>query len=135
MSSENSKPEWFQMTEAEVFPPQSKGKRAIRIMALTTPILVLGAGLVFAQTQGSPTAVASAVTSPTAAAVDPVSIASTPTPSTQVAASTPVTAPASTAIQVSLTSPNPSSTVKKPAIATLPTGGGDDEGVRTSDDD
>ena len=106
MSPENSKPEWFHMAEADDTPPRPRGKRVIRIMALATPLLALGAGLVFAQTQDTPNAVASAVTS-----------ASTP-------ASTPVTTPASASI-----------TIKKPSIAKLPTGGGNDEGLRSSDDD
>jgi len=110
MTSENSKPEWFQMTDADTIPPQPKGKRAAWIMALATPLLVLGAGLVFAQTQGSPTAVASAVTSAATSASTP--------------ASTPVTTPASASI-----------TIQKPSIATLPAGGGEDEGVRNSEDD
>ena len=146
MSSENSKPEWFQMTDADTIPPQAKGKRAIRIMALATPLLVLGAGLVFAQTQDSPTAVASAVTSAATSNGDRVSLSTTPAPSAQATASTSasapvttqVTTPASTTIQVSQTSPltqSPSITIKKPAIATLPAGGGDDVGVRGSDDD
>lgn len=106
MSPENSKPEWFHMAEADDTPPRPRGKRVIRIMALAIPLLVLGAGLVFAQTQDTPNAVASAATS-----------ASTP-------ASTPVTTPASASI-----------TIKKPSIAKLPTGGGNDEGLRSSDDD
>jgi cytoskeletal protein RodZ len=141
MSSENSKPEWFQMTETDVFPPRSKGKRAVRIMALATPLLVLGAGLVFAQTQDSPTAVASAVTSTATPTADPIALSTTPSQSVVSApASTPVTTQASTptsrTIQVSQsssTTQSPSITIKKPAIATLPTGGGDDE--RSSDDD
>ena len=107
MSSENSKPEWFQMAEADVLPPQSRGKRAVRIMALATPLLVLEAALVFAQTQDSPTAVASAVT---AAATSARATSSTPSSAATI-------------------------TVKKAAIATLPNGGGDDEGLRSSDDD
>ena len=63
MSPANSKPEWFQLADGDVIPPRPKSKRAVRIMALATPLLVLGAGLVFAQTQESPIAVASAVTS------------------------------------------------------------------------
>lgn len=139
MSSENSKPEWFQMAEADVFPPQSRGKRAVRIMALATPLFVLGAGLVFAQTQDSPTAVASAVTSAATPTTNPIALSTTPSPSV---ASAPVTAPASAPVtktfqvsQSTSTTQSPSITIKKPAIATLPAGGGEDEGARDSDDD
>lgn len=149
MSSENSKPEWFQMAEADVFPPQSRGKRVVRIMALATPLLVLGAGLVFAQTQDSPTAVASAVTSAATPTTDPIALSTTPSVASAPAdapasapapapASAPVTAPVTKTFQVSQsnsTTQSPSITIKKPAIATLPTGGGEDEGVRESDDD
>lgn len=145
MSSENSKPEWFQMAEADVFPPQSRGKRVVRVMALATPLLVLGAGLVFAQTQDSPTAVASAVTSPATPTSDPIALSTTPAVASAPAstpasapASTPVTPSATKTIQVSQSNSTTQSsaiTIKKPGIATLPTGGGDDEGARTSDDD
>lgn len=111
MSIENSKPEWFHMAENDAFEPKPKSKRIMRIMALTTPLLVLGAGLVFAQTQDSSPAVASAGTSAvsTVATTDPISLTSTPT--TQKA----------------------SITIKKPGI-TKPTGGGEDDGLERSDD-
>jgi hypothetical protein len=138
MSPENSKPEWFQMADADATPPQPKSRRVIRIMALATPLLVLGAGLVFAQTQESPIAVASAATAATTAtpattdatarSISPI-VASAPRPS-----STPV----SSAVQVSQSSPAPQSssvTIAKPSIATMPTGGGSDDGIRSSDDD
>ena len=121
MSPEKSKPEWFHMAEADAAPPQPKGRKVIRIMALATPLLVLGASMVFAQTQGTPTTLASAVTS----AASPVATST---------ASTPV----STAIQVAQTAPatqSPPITIKKPAIATIPTGGGENDALRNSDDD
>lgn len=136
MSPENSKPEWFQMAEEDAFQPKPKSKRVVRIMALATPLLVLGAGLVFAQTQNSPTAVANSNTNAvsTAAITDPISLSSTPTATTPTVAST----PASNAIQVSqaaTTTPTQkaSITIKKPGIK-LPTGG-EDDGLRSSDDD
>ena len=97
MSPANSKPEWFQLADGDAILPRPKSKRAVRIMALATPLLVLGAGLVFAQTQESPIAVASAVTSA----------------ATQ----------------------SPSITIRKPAIATMPTGGREDDALRNSDND
>lgn len=135
MSSEHSKPEWFQMADADAIPPRPTGKRVVRIMALATPLLVLGAGLVFAQTQDSPTAVASAVTSAATPTTDAIALSTTPSPSV---ASAPVTAPVTRTFQVSQsnsTTQSPSITIKKPAIATLPTGGGEDDGERDSDDD
>jgi len=126
MSPEISKPEWFQLADADTPAPKLKGKRAVRIMALATPLLVLGAGLVFAQTQDSPTAVASAATS-TASTTDPIALSSTP-------AATPTSAGNAVQVsQVAATSPSPSITIKKPGIK-MPTGGADDS-LRNSDDD
>lgn len=139
MSPENSTPEWFQMAQADAFEPKPKSKRVVRIMALATPLLVLGAGLVFAQTQDSPTAVASSTTSAvsTPAATDTISLSSTPTATTP--SPTAASTPASNTIQVSqtataTTTPKASITIKKPGI-TMPTGGGEDDDLRSSDDD
>jgi hypothetical protein len=60
MSTENSKPEWFQMSDADAFEPKPASKKVMRIMALASPLFVLGAGLVFAQGQSSPIALAPA---------------------------------------------------------------------------
>lgn len=139
MSPENSKPEWFQMTQADAFEPKPKSKRVVRIMALATPLFVLGAGMVFAQTQDSPTAQASSSTTAvsTPAATDPISLSSAPVATTPSAA--PVSATASNAVQISqASSTTPSAkasiTIKKPGIK-MPTGGGDDDDLRSSDDD
>jgi len=141
MSPENSKPEWFQMAEDDGFAPKSTRKRTLRIMALATPLLVLGAGFVFAQTQDSPTA--SATSTPSAAATNPISLASTPTlaPSAPApSAPAPSAAPIVASTQVSktvaaTTRPTASITIKKPTIS-KPTGGAEEGGlVRTSDDD
>lgn len=153
MSPENSKPEWFQMSEADGFGPEPRSKRVVRIMALATPLLVLGAGLVFAQTQDSPTAVASASTSLSspAASADPIALSNTASPS-PAAASAPAasTAPTTHVISVSQTSddasiPKASITITQPGITqpgiakpgiAKPTGGGEDDGIgRDSDDD
>lgn len=153
MSPENSKPEWFQMSEADGFGPEPRGKRVVRIMALATPLLVLGAGLVFAQTQDSPTAVASASTSlpSPAASSDPIALSNTASPSPEASSATVVsTAPSTHAISISQSSdeastPKASITIAQPGIAqpgitkpgiTKPTGGGEDDGIeRDSDDD
>lgn len=141
MSAEDTTPEWFQMAQEDGYAPKPKKNRVLRAAALATPLFVLGAGLVFAQTQDSPTAVASGTNtvssaSPAASsAADPISL------------STPTAAATTNAVQVAQTSTaapsaRSSITIKKPAI-TMPTGGGDDDGigsgddneVRTSDDD
>ena len=136
MSPENSKPEWFQMAEDDGFAPKSTRKRTLRIMALATPLLVLGAGFVFAQTQDSPTA--SATSTPSAAATNPISLASTPTlaPSAPAPSAAPIVASTQVSKTVAATTrPTASITIKKPTIS-KPTGGAEEGGlVRTSDDD
>jgi len=132
MNTENSTPEWFQMAQGDGFEPKPKGKRALRIMALTAPLFVLGAGLVFAQTQESPTAVASGVAttaSASSSSTAPISL-STPAPTAPSAGNTVQVAQTSSATPTA----KASITIKKPAI-TMPTGGGEDDGLRTSDDD
>lgn len=159
MSPENSKPEWFQMAEADAIPTTPKSRKGIRLMALATPLLVLGVGLAYAQTQG--TSPADAGTTAQAAA-NPISIASSSTaPVSTPAASTPVASTSSTSevsapkassretstststtILVSQTSSTPTPvtppaapTISKPGL-TMPTGGGEDDGQeRSSDDD
>lgn len=146
MKAEDSTPEWFQLAKADAFEPKPKNKRVLRAMALATPLFVLGAGMVFAQTQDSPTASASSLVATSAATADPISLSTTPTattPDSAPAASEPATsAPAprsgSNAVSISQTSSvtpttQTSITIKKPAI-TMPTGGGDDD-ERDSDDD
>ncbi len=159
MSPENSKPEWFQMADADAIPAAPKSRKGIRLMALATPLLVLGAGLAYAQTQG--TSPADAGTTAQAAA-NPIAIASTSAATTP-AASTPVASAPSTSeasapkttshesssastVLVSQTSSTPISqvapiapaaptTITKPGL-TMPTGGGEDDGQeRSSDDD
>ncbi len=153
MSPEISKPEWFQMADADPIPAAPKSKKGIRLMAIATPLLVLGAGLAYAQTQG--TSPADAGTTAQAAA-NPISfstptLASTPTQSTpvQVAPSQNlVQAPSShessdarteLVVQNSATTPvvppaTPTS-ITKPGL-TMPTASGeDDDQERSSDDD
>lgn len=150
MNTENSTPEWFQMAQEDGFAPKPKSKRVIRVIAMASPLLVLGAGLVFASTQESPIAVASSAASPTHSSTTPMAVSST-------AAANTATTPAATApsaasatdlvVQASqTTSSTPtlrvSAPIKKPAL-TMPTGGEDDAApsiavdnvVRTSDDD
>ena len=148
MSTENSKPEWFHMAQADAFEPKPASKKVLRIMALATPLFVLGAGFAVAQSQGSPSAVASsavAVQTSAVATATPVSAVATATPTnspiriSQVASVGPAITIAKPAIKLPsgggeddispsvLTSPNTSSTITKPGIATLPTGSGDDD--------
>ena len=120
MDAEDTTPEWFQMAQADGYEPRRKKNRGLRVAALTAPLFVLGAGLVFAQTQDGSTALASAG--------KPVSALSTAFPS----------ASTQNGVQVSQTSPatttSASITLKKPGIA-MPTGDGDDSGLASGDND
>jgi hypothetical protein len=119
MSPENSKPEWFQMADADATPPRPKSKRAIRIMALATPLFVLGAGLAIAQNQSVPNAVASlAVTVQTTAVT-----AATPASSVAVAAQ--ASSPIKISQAASTTTPA-AVALAKPGIK-LPSGDGEDD--------
>lgn len=84
MSAKESKPEWFQMADQDwAASPQafkagvkSRRKNPVQMMAISAPILVLGAGLFFAQTQSAPTSFASSTTAVSTASTNPSSLAS-----------------------------------------------------------
>jgi hypothetical protein len=109
MSTDNSKPDWFQMAEADAFEPKPATKKALRIMALATPLFVLGAGLAYAQSQINPNVVATAgsttslVTATSSPASSPIHITS-----------------------LTLTTQSASITIRKPAIK-LPSGGDEND--------
>jgi hypothetical protein len=109
VSPENSKPEWFQMADADAFESKPTSKKVMRIMALATPLLILGAELVVAQGQDSPSAVASSATA---------------LPLHSTGASSPTSVQIS---QAASTTQKAAITIKKPGISTMPTGGGEDD--------
>lgn len=49
MTPQIPKPEWFQLTEDEPIQPRPRVNRVTRILALSTPLLVLGMSYMFAQ--------------------------------------------------------------------------------------
>ena len=113
------KPEWIKMAETDnagAIRKTSKGLPAIALMAFAA---IIGIGAVVAQTPGeSP---ASAVES-----ASPSLQSSQPSATSQSSTSKSVTA-ASPKESISITaSPTPSD-IANPAIATMPTGGGDDD--------
>ncbi|MCX6429833.1 MAG: hypothetical protein NTX12_02485 [Actinobacteria bacterium] len=98
MSAYESKPEWFQMADedwatspaAVKMGVKTRRKNPIQLMAISAPILVLGAGLFFAQTQSAPTSFASPATTVAAPASNPSSSASSaPTESAAPVVNTP----------------------------------------------
>ena len=95
------KPEWFQLAESDGIQPRASVKRSARGALLALPLLLIGVGVVVAQTTDESPVLAETVTTVASA-----------TPEINAAPTTP-------AIK--------SSSVMQPAIATPPTGGGDDE--------
>ena len=113
--TQNNKPEWFEITDADEKPALRKVSRSLPVSAVLVVGLILGAGVVVAQTQNESTASA-------------ISATSTQAPSVQ-SNPTATVAPAVTGTVATNKLVNPS-------IAKLPTGGGhdDDEGDEGDDD-
>ena len=127
MSAQESKPEWFQMADADwAASPQadkvgvkSRRKNPIQLMAISAPILVLGAGLFFAQTQSAPTSFASPTTAVSTASTNPSSPASSaPTESAAPIANTPSsTTPVTSALRAATAPSAPAQTGFAPISA------------------
>lgn len=158
MDAKTPKPDWFQMSESGSFEPLPKGKKLMKVVALTSPLVFLAAGTLFAQTHGNapastnlataavssqvstqntPATASSAVKAPAvaSASVNTPVIRSSATQSKAQVNSGAGTTPA----QISLisdvtTSPQVQSVPSTPPL-TMPTGGGDDdsEGSDSSD--
>ena len=118
--TENNKPEWFEITDADEKPELRKVSKSLPISAVLVAALILGVGAVTAQTQGvSPlsalnitaTQTAQPENNPTAQAVS----------STKSAVANPTTVATVVAGTVA------TNKLANPSIAKLPTGGGDDE--------
>jgi hypothetical protein len=107
------KPEWFELAESDGGKPRTPVKSGARGVLLALPLMLIGAGVVVAQTADDSPAVAESVTS----------VASVASAAPQVN-----DAPASSAIKSSSVKPI------QPAIATPPTGGGDDDDDDDDDD-
>lgn len=120
------KPEWFAMTEGDQFVPRPRVNRVARMLALATPLLVIGTGFMVAQTStgqatdlGKSILVASASQNSTVPTTQ--NSVTVPSQSTQE-----VGAPVASGIGTSSTTGVRSSIAK-------PTGGSDDEGVELDD--
>ena len=81
------KPEWFQMADedraAQIAKAPKTRKRSATLLALSAPLMILGAGLIFAQSTNVPDATAAAPS----AQVQNSTISSNPSTSTSVASS------------------------------------------------
>ena len=107
--TENNKPEWFVITDADEKPALGKVSKTLPVSAVLVTALILGVGAVVAQTQDQ-----------TPASAISVGVGQIQSPQTN-----PTTA---VAVAVGAVAANK---LANPSIANLPTGGGDDE----NDDD
>ncbi len=118
--TENNKPEWFVITDADEKPALRKVSKTLPVSAVLVTALILGVGAVMAQTQDqTPASAVSAGLEQTQSA----QVNSSPRVASSVksAVSNPTTA-ATSIVGVAATS-----NLANPSIAKLPTGGGDDE--------
>jgi hypothetical protein len=112
--TQNNKPEWFEITDADEKPALRKVSKSLPVSAVLVAALILGVGAVVAQTQNE---------SPASA----ISAASTQAPSVE---SDPTIAAAAVVAGVAATNK-----LANPSIAKLPTGGGDDDDDDDDDHD
>jgi hypothetical protein len=104
--TQNNKPEWFEITDADEKPALRKVSKSLPVSAVLAVALILGVGTVVGQTQNeSPASTISA------------SLGQTPT-----AESVPTTPVATVVAGTAATNK-----LANPSIAKLPTGGGDDD--------
>jgi len=111
--AQNNKPEWFEITDADEKPELRKVSKSLAVSAVMVAALILGAGVVVAQTQNE---------TPTSA-VAASSVESNPTTQAVSAVKAAVANPTTAAVAgVAATNK-----LANPSIAQLPTGGGDDD--------
>jgi len=103
--TENNKPEWFEITDADEKPALRKASKTLPISAVLVTALVLGVGAVVAQTQNQ----------------TPASATSAGVQQTQSAEANP------TAAATAVVGGVAANKLANPSIAKLPTGGGDDD--------
>jgi len=103
--TENNKPEWFEITDADEKPALRKVSKTLPVSAVLVTALILGVGAVVAQTQDQ----------------TPASATSAGVQQTQLAEANPTAAAAAVVGGVA------ANKLANPSISKLPTGGGDDE--------
>jgi len=118
--TENNKPEWFEITDADEKPALRKASKTLPISAVLVTALVFGVGAVVAQTQNqTPASATSASVEQTQSAQASSSPQLVSTVKSAVA--NPTTAAAAVVGAVA------TNKLANPSIAKLPTGGGDDD--------
>ena len=114
--TQNNKPEWFEITDADEKPELRKVSKSLPVSAVLVAALILGAGVVVAQSSNETPASA-------------ISASSGKTPTVE---SNPKTAAIVAGTVAGTVTANK---LANPAIAQLPTGGGDDDDERGHHDD
>ena len=114
--TQNNKPEWFEITDADEKPELRKVSKSLPVSAVMVAALILGAGVVVAQSSNETPALA-------------ISASSGQTPTVE---SNPTTAAIVAGTVAGTVTANK---LANPAIAQLPTGGGDDDDERGHHDD
>jgi len=116
--TQNNKPEWFEITDADEKPELRKVSKSLPVSAVMVAALILGAGVVVAQTQNeAPASAVSAASGPSAL------VESNPTSQPGSAVKSAIASPTTAAVAGVVAT----NTLVNPAIAQLPTGGGDDD--------
>jgi hypothetical protein len=110
--TQNNKPEWFEITDADEKPELRKVSKSLPVSAVLVAALILGAGVVVAQSSNE----------------TPASVISASSGKTPTVESNPTTAAIVAGTVAGTVTANK---LANPAIAQLPTGGGDDD----NDDD
>ncbi len=126
--TENNKPEWFEITDADEKPALRKVSKTLPVSAVLVTALILGVGAVVAQTQDQTPAsatTASVEQTQSAQASSSPQVVST----VKSAVANPTTAAAAVVGAVA------TNKLANPSIAKLPTGGGDDDDDDDDDED
>jgi hypothetical protein len=118
--TENNKPEWFEITDADEKPELRKVSKSLPVSAVLVAALILGVGAVTAQTQGvMPLSASNTNASQSAQPENNATAQAVSTVKTAVA--NPTTAAAAVVGTVA------TNKLANPAISKLPTGGDDDD--------
>ena len=117
--TENNKPEWFEITDADEKPELRKVSKSLPVSAVLVAALILGVGAVTAQTQG--------VLPLSAANTNASQTAQPENNATAQAVSTVKTAVANPTTAAAVVGTVATNKLANPAISKLPTGGDDDD--------
>jgi hypothetical protein len=119
--NQNNKPEWFEIIDADEKPALRKVSKSLPVSAVLVAAMILGAGVVVAQTQSDTTISAVAASSGVSSSVE-----SNPTAQAVSTVRAVVTNPTTAAVAVAA-GVAATNKLANPSLAQLPTGGGDDD--------